>query len=43
MKEVRDLGTAAQSDIGLDYAWLDDVTVQDWTVMCTAPLQAIRC
>ncbi|KAG9001512.1 hypothetical protein FRB93_012113 [Tulasnella sp. JGI-2019a] len=28
--DVRDLGTTAQGDLGLGYAWLDDVTIQDW-------------
>ncbi|THH12437.1 hypothetical protein EW146_g7696 [Bondarzewia mesenterica] len=28
--EVRDLADRAQADVGLDYAWLDDVTYQDW-------------
>lgn len=32
VKEVNDLGTIAQGDLGLDYAWLDDVTVNDWAV-----------
>lgn len=32
MNEVRDLGATAQADLGLDYAWLDDVTVKDWAV-----------
>jgi len=31
VSDVRDLGTTAQADLGLDYAWLDDVTVKDWT------------
>lgn len=35
VRDVRDLGTAAQSDLGLDYAYLDDVTVKDWTVSFT--------
>ncbi len=35
VKEVRDLGTNAQSDLGLDYSWLDDVTVHDWAVRFT--------
>ncbi|KIO15599.1 hypothetical protein M407DRAFT_34811, partial [Tulasnella calospora MUT 4182] len=30
VNEVRDLGATAQADLGLDYAWLDDVTVNDW-------------
>ncbi|KAG9050428.1 hypothetical protein FS837_005501 [Tulasnella sp. UAMH 9824] len=30
VNEVRDLGATAQADLGLDYAWLDDVTVKDW-------------
>lgn len=29
-REVQELAERAQSDIGLDYAWLDDVTYQDW-------------
>ncbi|KAG8958197.1 hypothetical protein FRC03_009361 [Tulasnella sp. 419] len=29
--KLKTLGTEAQADLGLDYAWLDDVTVQDWT------------
>ncbi|KAG8903177.1 hypothetical protein FRB99_003626 [Tulasnella sp. 403] len=29
--QVRNMGTTAQADLGLDYAWLDDVTVKDWT------------
>ncbi|KAF7796835.1 hypothetical protein EIP86_008019 [Pleurotus ostreatoroseus] len=28
--EVRDIADRAQADIGLDYAWLDDVTYEDW-------------
>ncbi|KAF9460551.1 hypothetical protein BDZ94DRAFT_1265838 [Collybia nuda] len=28
--EVKSLAEKAQADIGLDYAWLDDVTYQDW-------------
>jgi hypothetical protein len=28
--EVRDIADRAQGDIGLDYAWLDDVTFTDW-------------
>ncbi|PSR82591.1 hypothetical protein PHLCEN_2v6024 [Hermanssonia centrifuga] len=28
--EVRDIAGRAQADIGLDYAWLDDVTYGDW-------------
>jgi hypothetical protein len=27
---IRDLATRAQEDIGMDYAWLDDVTYLDW-------------
>lgn len=27
---VRDLSERAQADIGIDYAWLDDVTTRDW-------------
>ncbi|KAI0079105.1 hypothetical protein K474DRAFT_730573 [Panus rudis PR-1116 ss-1] len=27
---VRDIADRGQADIGLDYAWLDDVTYQDW-------------
>ncbi|CAL1715216.1 unnamed protein product [Somion occarium] len=27
---VRDIADRGQTDIGLDYAWLDDVTYQDW-------------
>lgn len=30
VNEVRDLGATAQADLGLNYAWLDDVTVHDW-------------
>ncbi|KAL4266044.1 hypothetical protein AB1N83_004460 [Pleurotus pulmonarius] len=29
-REVQELAERAQSDIGLDYAWLDDVTYRDW-------------
>jgi len=29
-EEVKDLAERAQADIGLDYAWLDDVTYADW-------------
>ncbi|KAK7687783.1 hypothetical protein QCA50_009002 [Cerrena zonata] len=29
-EEVKDLAERAQADIGLDYAWLDDVTYEDW-------------
>ncbi|KAI0796226.1 hypothetical protein C8Q75DRAFT_711370, partial [Abortiporus biennis] len=28
--EVRDIADRGQADIGLDYAWLDDVTYYDW-------------
>ncbi|KAI1793491.1 hypothetical protein LXA43DRAFT_217959 [Ganoderma leucocontextum] len=28
--EIKDLAERAQADIGLDYAYLDDVTYQDW-------------
>lgn len=28
--EVKDIADRAQADIGLDYAWLDDVTFDDW-------------
>ena len=28
--EVKSLADKAQADIGLDYAWLDDVTYDDW-------------
>ncbi|KAJ3555490.1 hypothetical protein NM688_g2548 [Phlebia brevispora] len=28
--EVKDISDRAQADIGLDYAWLDDVTYEDW-------------
>ncbi|CAE6381651.1 unnamed protein product [Rhizoctonia solani] len=28
---IRALASEAQSNLGMDYAWLDDVTVQDWT------------
>lgn len=29
---IKDIGERGQADLGLDYAWLDDVTVQDWNV-----------
>ncbi|KDQ50711.1 hypothetical protein JAAARDRAFT_41806 [Jaapia argillacea MUCL 33604] len=29
--QVKDLGERAQADVGMDYAWLDDVTTHDWT------------
>lgn len=29
-EEVKSLAEDAQGDIGLDYAWLDDVTYADW-------------
>lgn len=29
-EEVKSLAEDAQGDIGLDYAWLDDVTYTDW-------------
>ena len=29
-RPVRDLSEKAQADLGLDYSWLDDVTVEDW-------------
>lgn len=29
-ESVRDVADRAQADLGLDYAWLDDVTYQDW-------------
>lgn len=28
--EIKDLAERAQADIGLDYAYLDDVTYHDW-------------
>ena len=28
---LRELADEAQADIGMDYAWLDDVTTHDWT------------
>ena len=28
--ELKSLAEAAQVNLGLDYAWLDDVTYQDW-------------
>ncbi|OBZ74226.1 hypothetical protein A0H81_05953 [Grifola frondosa] len=28
--EVRDIADRAQADVGLNYAWLDDVTYNDW-------------
>ena len=28
--EVKDIADRAQADIGLDYAYLDDVTFSDW-------------
>lgn len=28
--EVRRLAEAAQANLGLDYAWLEDVTFDDW-------------
>jgi hypothetical protein len=28
--ELKSLAEAAQINLGLDYAWLDDVTYQDW-------------
>ena len=31
---VKDIAENAQADIGLDYAWLDDVTYMDWRVRC---------
>lgn len=27
---MKDIADRAQADIGLDYAWLDDVTYDDW-------------
>ena len=30
-KKVADFSEEAQADLGLDYSWLDDVTVDDWT------------
>ena len=30
-KAVAEFSEKAQADLGLDYAWLDDVTVDDWT------------
>ncbi|TCD71787.1 hypothetical protein EIP91_003130 [Steccherinum ochraceum] len=29
-QQVREIADRAQTDLGLDYAWLDDVTYQDW-------------
>lgn len=37
MQEVHDLGLTAQADLGLAYAWLDDVTVHDWAVGLHVP------
>lgn len=31
IKRVEGFADEAQADLGLDYAWLDDVTVNDWT------------
>jgi hypothetical protein len=28
--EVRDVAEKGQLDLGLDYAWLEDVTYNDW-------------
>jgi hypothetical protein len=28
--ELRSLADLAQADVGMDYAWLEDVTYQDW-------------
>jgi hypothetical protein len=28
--ELRSLADSAQADLGLDYAWLEDVTYADW-------------
>lgn len=28
--EVREVAEKAQVDLGLDYAWLDEVTYSDW-------------
>jgi len=30
-RKVANLAEEAQADLGLDYSWLDDVTVDDWT------------
>lgn len=30
MKALDKLSDDAQADLGMDYAWLDDVTTQDW-------------
>jgi len=29
--DIKNVAEKAQADLGLDYAWLDDVTVADWT------------
>ncbi len=29
-EEVKAIAQSAQSDLGMDYAWLDDVTFHDW-------------
>ena len=31
IKRIEKFGDDAQADLGMDYAWLDDVTVHDWT------------
>ena len=31
IKRVEKFADDAQADLGMDYAWLDDVSVKDWT------------
>ena len=31
IKRLEKFADGAQTDLGMDYAWLDDVTVHDWT------------
>jgi hypothetical protein len=38
---VEDLATDAQADVGMDYAWLDDVKTSDWTVSVHHSIQCI--
>ena len=39
--EVEELATRAQADLGMDYAWLRDVTYEDWQVGFPIDLQPL--
>ena len=44
--ELRSLADSAQADLGLDYAWLEDVTYEDWQryhdLMRSKPLSTLQ-